>query len=284
MLTRGSFAGPKSSAPVFPTREFRPAIEGRAVLGAFDADGDGISDIAVAQPRVDLGKRASQAATTANALLLGQKHTGSNQRSTGTQEVASDTMDGPGAPDLRKAVQLTSGLTRAIADTHVISVSRAPTDGATAKKMATGDFNGDGLADIATLLFDSSSARVCVYYGSRDSFLVDGGCIEGLEGMTMALDGLAAADLEGDGQDELLVAGSSKVRAVHFAQGGGSRVDVIATVDGISAITTIWPGRPGNARWAVSDGSTITVYEGTSVKQQIGRPEFITRGWGRAMR
>ena len=39
-------------------------------------------------------------------------------------------------------------------------------------------------------------------------------------------------------------------------------------------LTTIWPGRPGKARWAAvaSDGSRVAVFEGKELRTSIAPP------------
>lgn len=287
-VTRGGALGPAASAAVFPVFDYPPLLtEGRAVLGGFDADGDGIADIAAAQPKLDVKQWRNGFATSPNALGATKNlHTGSTFTSGGNKELGGELAGNEAypPPDFRRAVQLSSGVARISANTKVLSVSRAPADGATAKAMTSGDFNGDGLADVATIMIEAGFARVCVYFGNREQLLVDGGCLDPVSGDALGIDGITTGDLEGDGQDELLVAAAGTIRAVHFDQQGGRHVDVIAEVTRTQGITTVWPGRPGKARWAVSDGATISVYEGTAVKQTIARPSYITRGFGRVMR
>jgi len=276
-VARGGGKTLTSTIPVFPIVDYPSDIHAGAVLGAFDADGDGISDLAVAQPRINL--QAWNEATEKRPGAIEQRAT------FGTSEVTeADEAAGYPLPDFRRAVALSSGIAKSLASTRFLSVSRAPVEGATAKSMASGDFNGDGLADVASVLVDATGTRVCVSFGSRDRFLVDGGCIEGIETDARGIAGVAAGDLEGDGQDELLVASGGKVRAVHFDQQGGRTTEVIAEVPRVASIATVWPGRPNQARWVVSDGNTIIMFEGTREKQRIEMPLDVVRGWGRVMR
>ncbi len=279
-VSKGSATGANALAPVFPIRDYPPVKKGRAVLGAFDADGDGTSDIAVAQPKLDLDAWRNGSGVGLNAILPAPVRVGS---STFSAELGGESTDSPPGPDFRKAVLLSSGVSHTAATTHVLSVSQAPTDGATAKSMATGDFNGDGLADVAMVMIDRTSAKVCIYVGSRERYLVDIGCIDGIPD-ALGIDAITTGDLEGDGQDELLVAGGGKVRSVHFDQGVAPRVDIVADVGRVTAMTTVWPGRPGLTRWAVSAGNVISVFKGTAVEQRLGKPQWVTRGFARTMR
>jgi hypothetical protein len=51
-------------------------------------------------------------------------------------------------------------------------------------------------------------------------------------------------------------------------------------------LTTIWPGRPGKARWAAvaADGSRIGVFEGSELRSTLTPPPGIVRGFGRGLR
>lgn len=277
-VARGGTKTLTSTIPVFPIVDYPSDIRAGAVLGAFDADGDGISDLAVAQPRLNLDVWREGSQTRPDAVEQRVRFAG-----TALPEVGETTPDYP-MPDFRRAVQLSSGIAKNLESTRFLSVSRAPAEGATAKSMTSGDFNGDGLADVATILIDAAAARVCVYFGSRERFLVDGGCVESTSGDALGIAGIAAGDLEGDGQDELLIASGGKVRAVHFDEHGNRTSEVIAEVPRVASIATVWPGRPNQARWVVSDGTTITMFEGTRAKQRIEMPLDIVRGWGRVMR
>lgn len=278
-VARGAASGMTSSIPVFPIVDYPSDKRAGAVLGAFDADGDGISDLAVAQPRVNLVEWNAGASTRTDAVEQKIRYGGSPFAS---QEVGENTPGYP-LPDFRRAVQLSSGIAKSLESTKYLSVSRAPAEGATAKSMTSGDFNGDGLADVATVMIEATVARVCVYFGSRDKFLVDGGCIDGID-ESLGIAGITAGDLEGDGQDELLIASGGKVRSVHFDEHGGRKIEVVATIAKVASIATVWPGRPNQARWVVSDGNAITLFEGTNIKQRIPSPMYIVRGWGRVMR
>ncbi|MBS2015334.1 MAG: VCBS repeat-containing protein [Deltaproteobacteria bacterium] len=277
---RGGATGLTGSTPVAIIRDYPSDIRAGAVLGAFDADGDGVSDLAIAQPRVNMSVWRNGAATRPDAVEQKIRYGGSPFASS---EVGETDPDFP-LPDFRRAVRLSSGLSRQLESSRYLTVSRPPADGATAKAMTSGDFNGDGLADVASVMVEATTTRVCVYLGSREHFLVESGCVDGIEGDALGIAGISAGDLEGDGQDELLIAAAGKVHAVHFDQNGGRQVEVIAQVPKVQAIETVWPGRPNQARWAVSDGSTIIVFEGTTEKQRIAKPTFVTRGWGRVMR
>lgn len=278
-IAKGSAGGPLANI-TFSRSEYPPTLRGRAVLAGFDADGDGLGDIAVAQPQVERAARHA-AATKATSVLGATGAIGS--KSAGSEVGGEGVMDLSAGPDMRRAVSVSSGPPAVREAPRFLSVSRAPSAGATAKSMATGDFDGDGLADLAVTLLEADVAKLCVYFGSRERLLDGEVCVDALAGDALSLGGLAAGDLEGDGQDELLVAGGASLRAVHF-EGRVPSVSHIPGTGRVIAVTTMWPGRPGKARFAVSDGASIDVFEGTARRQHLDRPGWVARGFGRALR
>ncbi|CAN5373947.1 hypothetical protein BH23GEM4_BH23GEM4_09160 [soil metagenome] len=80
------------------------------------------------------------------------------------------------------------------------------------KKIAVGDFNGDGVADAAVASYQSS--KVLVLLGGRDS--IRNGYLPGGEHPW----GLVATDLNEDGRDDLVVADDANPRAVVYLSAG----------------------------------------------------------------
>ena len=58
------------------------------------------------------------------------------------------------------------------------------------------------------------------------------------------------------------------------------------TKEDASVTATLWPGRPGKARWAAvaADGSRIGVFEGSELRSTLTPPPGIVRGFGRGLR
>jgi hypothetical protein len=237
--TGGQFGGQPATIPILPAR---PLGNSRIALGAFDANGDGFSDVAFSiDSTYQPGIRAFAAA-------------GSH-----TQRVAEPMML-EGA-DARLAIAF-----------------------------AAGDFNGDGLDDVAIATPLNDTTRVCMWLGDRDKLLVKGPCVVAPAGDTEFGASLTAADLEGDGVDELLVTAKTGAvdgtRVVRIDNSGAATVAPIG-IPGVGVrLTTIWPGRPGKARWAAvaGDGTRVAVFEGADLKTSIPPTTGVIRGFGRGLR
>ncbi|MDB4942212.1 MAG: hypothetical protein JWP97_1746 [Labilithrix sp.] len=213
----------------------------RVAFGGFDANGDGLSDVAFSF--------ASAYEPSARAFVApGDRG----------ERVAAPTM--LDAPEAKRAVAF-----------------------------AAGDFDGDGLDDLAVTTPLSGASRLCVWYGRRDTLLAAGPCLTAGPGEVDLGASLTAADLEGDGVDELLasvmVGGVAGVRVVRIVAGAASASAIGDPGLGVR-LTTIWPGRPGKARWAAAaaDGTRIAIYEGTVLQETLAGPPGTVSGFGRGLR
>jgi len=272
-VTFGTRSGPSAVLPLDPSP---PGNHSRAIIAAFDADADGLGDVVIASSSILAGAGARRTHDPKKWAPFG----GGLARGAGAQPDP-----GTDLPSFHKGPAFAA---RGSADMRVndgrgLKATRATNleaDDASASAFASGDFDGDGLSDVAVTLVSNGSSAVCVWFGSRESFMVEGPCVRGLAGDTRFGAEMTAGDLEGDGVDELVVSAVSAgpvMRAVRFTRDAAEATPVGPAGFG-ARLTTIWPGRPGKARWAAAsaDGASIAILEGTEVRQSIHKASWMT--------
>lgn len=220
----GSAKGTSATMPFFQALDAGPATH--ALIGSFDADADGLSDLAYA------GGRSSAPITAARGD--------------------------------RMRIDALFDLTSTEAGTPAKAVA-----------MVAGDFDGDGVTDVAATVPIDGRRNVCFWLASKDKLFVNEMCIPGPKNDPAYGERLIAADLEGDGRDEVLVSTGGPEGAMVellWLDGKSVAIDRVRDVPPIGRqLTTIWPGRPGKARWAATtaDGRSILVFEGRKPIQTI---------------
>jgi hypothetical protein len=232
-----AYEGQQATIPLVPDPSYSNGAS-RIAMGGFDANGDGLADVAFSSAEQSPSNVRTLAAAGSRGQRLGQPKM----------------LDGAEA--------------------------RAAT------AFAAGDFNGDGIDDLAI----TTAAKICIWFGDREKLLVKGPCVAPAAGETELGASLTAADIEGDGVDELLATSKTGdvagVRVVRVGSDGAVTSAPIGLPGVGVRLTTIWPGRPGKARWAAvgTDGARVCVFEGADLHTTLQPPRGIVKGWGRGLR
>jgi hypothetical protein len=245
-----------------------------AIGGAFDSNGDGFTDAAFGFPT-----GPDKLPFTSSTLSV-DKQPALHGAGSGSAE-----LNAPANPYMMLAPGSAGLFNSPTARWSQLSVPGAGSV-PVALTFAAGDFNGDGIADVAGTVKIGSTRHVCVWFGDVERVVEKGSCVTAPAYDTTLGDVLTTADLEGDGVDELLAVSSeqgSSVQVLRF----DTELKVAQTIPNLgNALTTIWPGRPGLARWAAraADGQSIKVYEGTHLVQTVRPTPDVVRGFGRVIR
>ena len=198
-------------------------------LAADDWDGDGYDDLAYAlgESGVGLSWGAASGVATTPDDVLSTSAVGFGYKPTLLHSPGD--VDGDGYPELvvfangdNQAVLFYGGASGLDGSSDTLSATHSYTD---TRRVASGDLNGDGYADLAFNAGGSSGGSVLVHLG--DSAGIDTTSAWGLSGTTSSQDvgrGLAILDVDGDGYDDLVlnsvISTSSLSSGVHLFWGG----------------------------------------------------------------
>lgn len=224
LIGLGSAKGTSATMPFFQALDGNEATH--ALVGSFDADGDGLSDLAYA-----------------------------------------------GGPTAAPIVAARGDRMRI--DSIVDLTAAAPGTPAKAISMVAGDFDGNGITDVAAIVPIDGRRTVCFWLADKERLFVNEICVPGPKNDPTYGDHLIAADLEGDGGDELLASADGLdggTVELLWLDGKSVAIDRLFDAPAIGGgLTTIWPGRPGKARWAATaaDRRSIVVFEGRKPIQTI---------------
>ena len=241
----------------------------RALIAGFDANGDGLADFVTAP-----------VLSKAIAGGVNHAHTGSDVPTTDATGTAGGGGEAiplrftPGSADL----QIQVGAEELKINNNQSSVNRAAA-------FAAGDFNGDALPDVASTVVANGVRQVCIWYGDRVQKLIAGPCVTAPDNDMLFGESLTSGDLEAGGKETLLITSAAGVRAARI-DGTTLTADAVVAPGYGTTLTTIWPGRPGKARWAAvsAAGDQVGVFEGTELKSTVRAPREVVSNFGRAMR
>ena len=249
---------------------------------ALDFDGDGHGDAAVADvygARIQLGRTRGVGPIVP---LFGGVKAGpilaADLDADGLTDVA---FAAEGGTPVRIAAGDLNGMPTRFAN---LAVPGAPSR---AIALASGDLDGDGVPDLALVTrAEDGATQLCVFRGDRVQLVTPATCIAAPEGVAFA-DQITAGDFEADGRDDLVVAVTTATgRALVTAKLDGAALALgpqLGPGTGLR-LTTVWPGRPGRARWAASAEGRVDVYEGLDLREQIAADPAALEGFGRALR
>ncbi|MBX3222664.1 MAG: VCBS repeat-containing protein [Labilithrix sp.] len=168
-----------------------------------------------------------------------------------------------------------------------LRIPKAPDGPATkpARAFASGDFDGDGLGDVAFVTTVNGSPAVCLVRGSDSLDAMRPICWTPASPSAGFASSVTAGDVDADGRDELVVGSSDAgIDVLALDAAGKVAVSHLDTAFG-ARLTTVFPGRPGPAVWAATraDGSAIGVFKGKALATTL-TPAFGAKRFGATIR
>jgi hypothetical protein len=250
-----------------------------ALQTAGDVNGDGYGDFSVSS--ADLAFAALGSPKGSGAMLVLPLPSTSVKSTIPNALAGGCDLDGDGFSDIPIAfaapsapvayVRGTSARVDALKTVSIGDIAAPPT----ATALTTGDFDGDGVADIAfsTVIKDhagASFAAVCVYTPNAAPLNEDH-CWKSTaptEGFGVSL---VAGDLDADGRDDIVVGSTSGIVVISMKSDGPGFDETPVAGKFVPQVTMIHPGRPDLARWAAigTEGKTITIFKGKGTIHQV---------------
>lgn len=292
--------GPNGQSSSYGNELFQQPFTEQPALAAGDFNGDGYGDISVAFTNFGaamIGNAGGGGAMMAFASAAMQP----NPVTSGARAIASADFNGDGINDVAytpfdavSPIRMSNGGTSQFDPPNALSfqTTNMPTR---ATAIGAGDFDGDGVDDIAFTTTLGGKNAICIH-GSTDGTFNEKACWTSTTA-DAAADfgiGLLTADMDADGKDELLVVSKSGlISLTHSGTGKGFTGDdslftptpLVPTIKPTSgtSVSVLYPGRPGPARWAAynSDGKSFDIYTGTTVSQHVdlsSDPDFVSLG------
>jgi hypothetical protein len=246
-----------------------------------DVDGDGYGDFVVGHAdgsSVAFGGPNRGAVPPLVALLDARSAPGVSRLALGNFDANDD-----GTSDVFAAIPAAGTAPNALFSgdrTRKLATSQGLLPSSVTTALASGDFDGDGLADVVGV----SGNAVCFWKATPKQGLAFASC------STASADGklgaVIAVDLEGDGTDDVVATlrlddQTHQLRTFRLtAAGVDAGPTPVSPAGFMPMLTTIWPGRPGPGRWATlaDGGASIAVFEGTTLRQTLACAPLHCRG------
>ncbi len=254
---------------------------GRTVREAGDVNGDGYGDVivgAVGDAFVVFGEPTYALSRTMTAIVFGDSGADESGRAVlgafdATGDGLADVVTGTSWEDESALVSVSEEGTTMLSDDYDLGPDYEEAGQATA--LAAGDLDGNALAEVLVAGSNPTRSFVCLFtaFDARGAVPID--CKTSTPDKSTFGIAATSADLDGDGVEEMIVASKIPERL---------DLDVVRATPLIAfeplaqpglgaALTTIWPGRPGPARWAAAsaEAEEIVVFE-NAAKKQVLRP------------
>lgn len=260
------------ASSTFPVLTFPPLDVQPAIQAGGDLDGDGYGDIIVSERTFAFAMYGSPLGATVTTFFDNidpnpPPDAGELPPPTNPLGIFGLDQNADGIGDILEGSSFTAtpvlilagAKDRTLTDTQITITNTPVID--RALLFAGGDVDADGKPDFGFTTDLAGNASVCVILGSTKIANGTATCFTPATPSSAFGSSIVAADIDGDGKDELLV-GST---------GGG--VDILSfannalTTEHLAIqwgdhLTVIYPGRPGPAVWAAtrSDGASIGIY------------------------
>jgi hypothetical protein len=150
-----------------------------------------------------------------------------------------------------------------------------------ALRFAAGDFDGDGLADVAFTATTGGKPTACIVLAADPLPSTILRCLTPEPAPAGFGSSITACDVDADGRDELLIGSTSGgIEVARLVPGSGTTLAFEHIPGDYGArLTTILPGRPGPGVWAATrpDGRAIAVFKGTALVTTLFPSPFLKR-------
>jgi hypothetical protein len=147
---------------------------------------------------------------------------------------------------------------------------------ASAMAAASGDFDGDGRPDVAVTIAQGTR-KICFWFGAPAA-LRAGPCMTPPQGIEDFGSSITAAAVDENGHDQLLVSYKMGTRTGVYVM-TPERIEPAELAVGYGvALTTIWMGRPGLARWATMSPNrkSIAIFDGRKLREVVAADDDET--------